>query len=140
MVIGGIILLLEFIPVLTFCLGEHRLFLFLFYWLFCRYKAIQNVHYGTWQDINDLAVNLLNGFNADSAPEDHNTVLEAIQAAGIAPLSAEVSRVPENTVRIEGKQAGSVIRMLGKLEEQDDVQNVFSNFDIDEEELEALSA
>lgn len=76
----------------------------------------------------------------DSAPEDHNTVLEAIRAAGIDPLSAEVSRVPENMVRVEGKQAGSVIRMIEKLEDQDDVQNVFSNFDIDERELEALSA
>ncbi len=76
----------------------------------------------------------------DSAPEDHNAVLEAIRAAGIAPLSAEVSRVPENMVRVEGKQAGSVIRMIEKLEDQDDVQNVFSNFDIDERELEALSA
>ena len=76
----------------------------------------------------------------DSAPEDHNTVLEAIRAAGIDPLSEEVSRVPENTVRVAGKQAGSVIRMIEKLEDQDDVQNVFSNFDIDERELEALSA
>ena len=67
-------------------------------------------------------------------------MLEAIRAAGIDPLSAEVSRVPENMVRVEGKQAGSVIRMIEKLEDQDDVQNVFSNFDIDERELEALSA
>ncbi len=76
----------------------------------------------------------------DSAPEDHGSVLDAIAAADIATVSAEVSRVPENTVRVEGKQAGSVIRMIEKLEDQDDVQNVFSNFDIDERELEALSA
>ena len=76
----------------------------------------------------------------DSAPEDHGSVLDAIAAANIATVSAEVSRVPENTVRVEGKQAGSVIRMIEKLEDQDDVQNVFSNFDIDERELEALSA
>lgn len=79
-------------------------------------------------------------WSVDSAPEDHNAVLEAIRAAGIDPLSEEVSRVPENTVRVAGKQAGSVIRMIEKLEDQDDVQNVFSNFDIDERELEALSA
>ncbi len=76
----------------------------------------------------------------DSAPDDHAAVLGALSDAGIEPLSAEVARVPENTVRVEGRQAGSVIRMIEKLEDQDDVQNVFSNFDIGEKELEAFSA
>ncbi len=76
----------------------------------------------------------------DSAPDDHAAVLGALSDAGIEPLSAEVARVPENTVRVEGRQAGSVIRMIEKLEGQDDVQNVFSNFDIGEKELEAFSA
>ncbi len=75
-----------------------------------------------------------------SAPEAHEGVLGAIKEAGIEPATAEVSRIPENTVRVEGKQAGSVIRMIERLEDQDDVQNVFANFDIDEKELEALSA
>jgi YebC/PmpR family DNA-binding regulatory protein len=75
-----------------------------------------------------------------SPPSAHGDVLGAIRGAGIEPLSAEVSRIPENTVRVAGKQAGSVIRMIEKLEDQDDVQNVFANFDIDERELEALSA
>ena len=75
-----------------------------------------------------------------SAPSDHEEVLEAIKAAGIEPLSAEISRIPDNTVKVAGKQAGRVIRMIEKLEDQDDVQNVFANFDIDEKELVALSA
>ena len=75
-----------------------------------------------------------------SSPAAHDEVLAAIKDAGVEPLSAEVARVPENTVRVAGKQAGSVIRMIEKLEDQDDVQNVFSNFDIDEKELEALTA
>ena len=75
-----------------------------------------------------------------SAPEAHEEVLRALQSAGVEPVTAEVSRIPENTVRVEGKQAGSVIRMIEKLEDQDDVQNVFANFDIDDKELEALSA
>jgi YebC/PmpR family DNA-binding regulatory protein len=75
-----------------------------------------------------------------SPPSAHGDVLGAIRGAGIEPLSAEVSRIPENTVKVAGKQAGSVIRMIEKLEDQDDVQNVFANFDIDERELEALSA
>lgn len=75
-----------------------------------------------------------------SEPGVHNDVLSAVKDAGIEPLSAEISRIPENTVRVQGKQAGSVIRMIEKLEDQDDVQNVFANFDIDDKELEALSA
>ncbi len=75
-----------------------------------------------------------------SSPDAHDEVLAALKDAGIEPVTAEVSRIPENTVRVAGKQAGSVIRMIEKLEDQDDVQNVFANFDIDEKELEALSA
>lgn len=75
-----------------------------------------------------------------SPPEVHEEVLAAVKEAGFEPLTAEVSRVPENTVRVQGKQAGSVIRMIERLEDQDDVQNVFANFDIDDKELEAISA
>ncbi len=75
-----------------------------------------------------------------SPPEAHEEVVAAVIEAGIKPLTAEISRVPENTVRVHGRQAGSVIRMIEKLEDQDDVQNVFANFDIDDKELEALSA
>ena len=75
-----------------------------------------------------------------SPQEAHADVLEALEAAGIPTVTAEVSRIPSNTVKVAGKQAGSVIRMIDKLEEQDDVQDVFANFDIDDAELEALSA
>ena len=75
-----------------------------------------------------------------SEPNVHGDVLSAVTDAGIEPLTAEIARVPENTVRVQGKQAGSVVRMIEKLEDQDDVQNVFANFDIDDKELEALSA
>lgn len=75
-----------------------------------------------------------------SPPEAHGEVLEAIKDAGLEPLTAEIVCIPENTVKVSGKQAGSVVRMIEKLEDQDDVQNVFANFDIDAQELEALSA
>ena len=74
-----------------------------------------------------------------SPPEAHAQVLAALEAAGIALESAAVTRIPSSTVRVRGKQAGSVIRMVEKLEEQDDVQDVFANFDIEESELEALA-
>jgi YebC/PmpR family DNA-binding regulatory protein len=70
----------------------------------------------------------------------HDQVLTALQALGIETESAELSRVPQTTVKLEGKQAASVLRMIDAIEEQDDVQNVFANFEIDDEELEKLSA
>lgn len=74
-----------------------------------------------------------------SPPEAHGEVAAALEAAGITVESAAVTRIPSSTVRVEGKQAGSVIRMIEKIEEQDDVQGVFANFDIEESELESLA-
>ena len=48
--------------------------------------------------------------------------------------------VPKNLVKLEGKNAAAMLRLNEALEEHDDVQNVYSNFDIDEKELEALGA
>ena len=48
--------------------------------------------------------------------------------------------LPQNSVQVAGKQASAVLRTIEALEELDDVQNVYANFDIDDKELEALSA
>jgi YebC/PmpR family DNA-binding regulatory protein len=74
-----------------------------------------------------------------SPPEAHDAVLEALRKAGIPTDAAEVGMVPKNVVHLEGKQAGAMLRLSEALEEHDDVQNVYSNFDIDEKELEALA-
>ncbi len=58
-------------------------------------------------------------------------VREALVAAGIQPSSAEVSMVPKTTVKLEGKKARQLLSMMEGLEEHDDVQNVWANFDID---------
>ena len=47
--------------------------------------------------------------------------------------------IPKNTIRIEGKDAEQVLRLMGELEEQDDVQNVYANFDISKEEMEKVA-
>jgi YebC/PmpR family DNA-binding regulatory protein len=73
-----------------------------------------------------------------SPPEAHEAVLEAIQKAGLPTESAEIGMVAKNLVRLEGKNASGMLRLSEVLEEHDDVQNVYSNFDIDEKELEAL--
>ncbi|MBI1898708.1 MAG: YebC/PmpR family DNA-binding transcriptional regulator [Acidobacteria bacterium] len=74
-----------------------------------------------------------------SAPEQHETVLRAIEQAGIPTVSAQIGMIPKNLVRLEGKNAQGMLKLAEVLEEHDDVQNVFSNFDIDEKEMEAMA-
>jgi YebC/PmpR family DNA-binding regulatory protein len=73
-----------------------------------------------------------------SRPEAHDAVLQAIQNAGILTASAEIAMVPKNLLKLDGKNAQGMMRLSDALEEHDDVQNVYSNFDVDEKELEAL--
>ena len=74
-----------------------------------------------------------------AAPEAHDAVLQAIQNAGIATESAEIGMIPKNLMKLEGKNAQGMLRLSEALEEHDDVQNVYSNFDVDEKELEAMA-
>jgi YebC/PmpR family DNA-binding regulatory protein len=74
-----------------------------------------------------------------SSPEAHEKVLDAIHKAGIETASASIAMVPKNLVKLEGKNAAAMLRLSEAIEEHDDVQNVYSNFDIDEKELEALA-
>jgi YebC/PmpR family DNA-binding regulatory protein len=72
-------------------------------------------------------------------PSGYESVLEAIKKAGITPSLSEVSMVPQNYIRLDGTQANQMIRLLEALEDQDDVQNVYSNFDFDEKQLEQVA-
>jgi YebC/PmpR family DNA-binding regulatory protein len=74
-----------------------------------------------------------------SAPESHEHVLEAIRKAGIPTVSAEIAMLPKNLVKLEGKNAAGMLRLSEALDEHDDVQSTYSNFDIDEKEMEALA-
>jgi YebC/PmpR family DNA-binding regulatory protein len=74
-----------------------------------------------------------------SAPEAHEAVLKALEASGIHPSESSIAMVPKNLVRLEGRNAAGMLRLSEALEEHDDVQNVYSNFDIDEKEMEALA-
>jgi transcriptional/translational regulatory protein YebC/TACO1 len=74
-----------------------------------------------------------------SAPEAHERVLKALETAGIPSEDPSIAFVPKNLVKLEGKNASGMLRLTEALEDHDDVQNVYSNFDIDEKELEALS-
>jgi YebC/PmpR family DNA-binding regulatory protein len=65
--------------------------------------------------------------------EDFEPVKQAITTKGIEPSSSEVSLLPQTTVRLEGNQARQLLKLMDELEEHDDVQNVYANFDIPDE-------
>lgn len=65
---------------------------------------------------------------------------EAFKKAGLNPQMAEVSWIPESTVHVAGETAEQLMKLLDKLEDLDDVQHVYANFDISEKEMEKLSA
>src|SRR5271165_4625437 len=69
----------------------------------------------------------------------YETVLEAVKKAGIEPISASVAMIPQNYIKVEGAAANTMIRLMEALEEHDDVQNVHSNFDIDQKLLEEVA-
>jgi YebC/PmpR family DNA-binding regulatory protein len=79
-------------------------------------------------------------FEVSSAPEDLAAVRQAIEDAGIKVESAEISMVPKTTVEVaEEPSAKKLIRLIEALEENDDVQGVYANFDIPEQVLEAVA-
>ncbi len=75
-----------------------------------------------------------------STPETFTAVKEAVQQLGIEPATAQVSMIPQNYVKLEGKAATQMVKLMEALEEHDDVQHVWSNFDISEKEIEASLA
>jgi len=74
-----------------------------------------------------------------SAPEAHEAVLQALEKSKIPTVSAEIAMVPKNTVKLEGKNAQAMLKLYEVLEEHDDVQNVYSNYEVDEAEVEAVA-
>jgi len=70
-----------------------------------------------------------------TAPDDFHAVLDGIKKAGIEPLSAEVTMVPQNTIKLEGAAANQMLKLYDSLDDHDDVQNVSSNFEVDDDLL-----
>ncbi len=67
-----------------------------------------------------------------SPPEQFMTVKEALDSNQIATVSAEIAMLPKTSVKVEGKQLEQVLKLLEALEDSDDVQQVYSNFDMDD--------
>ena len=72
-------------------------------------------------------------------PNAYEVVLEAVKKAGINPEVAEIGMIPQNYIKLEGQQASTMLRLLEAMEDQDDVQHVYSNFDIDQKQLEEVA-
>jgi YebC/PmpR family DNA-binding regulatory protein len=99
----------------------------------------------------ETLLNLITEAGADDMVEDGSNweifcsaaafprVVERLKAAGITPAVAEVSMVPQSHVKLTGKEAGQMLRLMEELEDHEDVQHVYANFDIEENELAALA-
>jgi YebC/PmpR family DNA-binding regulatory protein len=79
-------------------------------------------------------------FAITTAPHSFDAVKKAIEDKGIVVESAALQMLPQNTVKITGKDAENMMKLMEALEEHDDVQNVYANFDIDDKELATLSS
>jgi transcriptional/translational regulatory protein YebC/TACO1 len=75
-----------------------------------------------------------------TAPADFERVRQALEAAGVSIENAELTMQPKQTVEVGEDRATAVLRLLEALEEDDDVQQVYANFDIPADVLERISA
>jgi YebC/PmpR family DNA-binding regulatory protein len=76
-------------------------------------------------------------FVITTAPNDFEKVKKALEDAGTSPEVAEITMIPQTYVKLDGKEAQQMLRLVETLEDNDDVQNVYANFDIPEEILNA---
>jgi len=74
-------------------------------------------------------------YEVTTLPEKFEEVKSALEAKNVPVSMSEVSMVPQNTIKLEGKQAQQMLALMEKLEDHDDVQNVYANFDIPDEVL-----
>ncbi len=72
-------------------------------------------------------------------PSDVNDVREALEQKGIKIQASEVTMIPSTTVKLEGKDAEHMLKLMAALEDHDDVDDVYANFDISEELIEQMS-
>jgi YebC/PmpR family DNA-binding regulatory protein len=89
---------------------------------------------GGAEDLNDEG----SSWDIVTAPQDFKSVEGALQRAGVSVESSEISMIPTTTIPVDGGDARQVLQLIDTLEELDDVQNVFANFDIPEDVMASL--
>lgn len=87
------------------------------------------------EDIRDLG----NGFDVITNPSAFEAVKAACEKASLKPIAAAIEMVPQNEIKLTGDEARKMLNLMENLEDHDDVQNVFANFDIDASEIEKLA-
>ena len=75
-------------------------------------------------------------FEIYTAPENYEAVDEALKKAGLQPQASEVSMIPQNYIKLEGDDAKKMLKLYEAIDDNDDVQKVYANFEIDESEYE----
>ncbi len=98
-------------------------------------KLLELVTEAGADDMNDDGSN----WEVLSSPDGFQAVVERLKQASIQPAVAEVSRIPQSYIKLTGKQAEQMLRLMEELEDHEDVQHVYANFDIEEAELHALA-
>jgi YebC/PmpR family DNA-binding regulatory protein len=78
-------------------------------------------------------------FEIYTSPDNFDPVKTALESASIPLAAAEVSMMPSNSVKLEGKNAQTMLKLMEALEDHEDVQNVWANFDINEDEMSEAS-
>jgi YebC/PmpR family DNA-binding regulatory protein len=73
-----------------------------------------------------------------TAATDLHAVAAALEAAGLMPEESEITMIPENTIEVSGEEAEKLLRLIEFLEENDDVQNVYANYELSEAEMARL--
>jgi YebC/PmpR family DNA-binding regulatory protein len=77
-------------------------------------------------------------YDVTTATEDFEKVKAALEAKGMVPASAELTMIPQNYIKLEGEDASRMLRLVDALEDNDDVQNVYANFDIPQDVMDAM--
>jgi YebC/PmpR family DNA-binding regulatory protein len=88
------------------------------------------------EDLNDDGEN----WEILTPPNAYEPVLEAVKKANVEVVHSALGMVPQNYIKLEGPVASQMIRLLEAMEDQDDVQNVYSNFDVDQKQLEEVAS
>ena len=116
-------------------------------WMFDRYGCITFDRDVNYDQLFEVAINLgaediieeEDCFKVLTSIPDFQAVVEGLEKEGFASSNAEFTRIPQNTIEVtDVKIATNILKLLNKLEEHDDVQNVYANFDISEELMESI--
>ncbi len=79
-------------------------------------------------------------FEVITEPAAYESVKSSLEKKGLKPLESEVTMIPQNFIKLAGDDAGKMIRLMEALEDHDDVQNVYANFDIPKDVMEKIAA